>query len=93
MYLSGIAVTLLGVYTAEGAQVMEKGFLYGYTPYVWFVICKYWVWPQTCNCPDCDVFVVMPAVLFHIWECVGKAVIINVIQKDYFNLNVTFRFN
>ncbi|XP_063168374.1 CMP-sialic acid transporter [Candoia aspera] len=38
MYLSGIAVTLLGVYTAEGAQVMEKGFFYGYTPYVWFVI-------------------------------------------------------
>ncbi|XP_032072784.1 CMP-sialic acid transporter [Thamnophis elegans] len=38
MYLSGIAVTLLGVYTAEGAQVLEKGFFYGYTPYVWFVI-------------------------------------------------------
>uniref|UniRef100_A0A670YKQ0 Solute carrier family 35 member A1 n=1 Tax=Pseudonaja textilis TaxID=8673 RepID=A0A670YKQ0_PSETE len=42
MYLSGIAVTLLGVYTAEGTQVIEKGFFYGYTPYVWFVICKYW---------------------------------------------------
>ncbi|XP_034264839.1 CMP-sialic acid transporter [Pantherophis guttatus] len=38
MYLSGIAVTLLGVYTAEGVQVLEKGFFYGYTPYVWFVI-------------------------------------------------------
>lgn len=41
MYLSGIAVTLFGVYMSDGAQVLEKGFFYGYTHYVWFVICKY----------------------------------------------------
>lgn len=41
MYLSGIVVTLVGVYMSDGAEVMEKGFLYGYTHYVWFVICKY----------------------------------------------------
>lgn len=41
MYLSGIVVTLCGVYMSDGAQVLEKGFFYGYTYYVWFVICKY----------------------------------------------------
>lgn len=41
MYLSGIVVTLCGVYLSDGAQVLEKGFFYGYTYYVWFVICKY----------------------------------------------------
>ncbi|KAI5094488.1 CMP-sialic acid transporter, partial [Silurus meridionalis] len=38
MYLSGIAITLLGVYVTDGAQVMEKGFFFGYTPWVCFVI-------------------------------------------------------
>lgn len=38
MYLSGIAVTLAGVYMTDGAQVIEKGFFYGYTPWVCFVI-------------------------------------------------------
>ncbi|KAI5613928.1 CMP-sialic acid transporter, partial [Silurus asotus] len=38
MYLSGIAITLLGVYLTDGAQVMEKGFFFGYTPWVCFVI-------------------------------------------------------
>ncbi|NWU90358.1 S35A1 protein, partial [Upupa epops] len=38
MYLSGIVVTLCGVYVSDGAQVLEKGFFYGYTFYVWFVI-------------------------------------------------------
>ncbi|KAJ8270809.1 hypothetical protein GJAV_G00119520 [Gymnothorax javanicus] len=38
MYLSGIAVTLVGVFLNDGAKVMEKGFFYGYTPWVWFVI-------------------------------------------------------
>ncbi|XP_072855044.2 CMP-sialic acid transporter [Pogona vitticeps] len=38
MYLSGIVVTLAGVYMSDGVQVMEKGFFYGYTHYVWFVI-------------------------------------------------------
>ncbi|XP_041109650.1 CMP-sialic acid transporter [Polyodon spathula] len=38
MYLSGIAVTLAGVYMNDGAQVIEKGFFYGYTPWVCFVI-------------------------------------------------------
>ncbi|EMP24414.1 CMP-sialic acid transporter [Chelonia mydas] len=38
MYLSGIVVTLVGVYMSEGAQVLEKGFFYGYTYYVGFVI-------------------------------------------------------
>ncbi|XP_072532895.1 CMP-sialic acid transporter [Salminus brasiliensis] len=38
MYLSGIIVTLAGVYMTDGPQVMEKGFFYGYTPWVCFVI-------------------------------------------------------
>lgn len=83
MYLSGIAVTLLGAYTAEGAQVLEKGFFYGYTPYVWFVICKYLA--LTCNCYNlltvCDVFAVMLELLFPIWECVEKVVIISTRSK------------
>ncbi|KAF5919854.1 hypothetical protein HPG69_014218 [Diceros bicornis minor] len=41
MYLSGIVVTLVGVYLSDGAEIKEKGFFYGYTYYVWFVICKY----------------------------------------------------
>lgn len=41
MYLSGIAVTLAGTYLSDGAEIKEKGFFYGYTYYVWFVICKY----------------------------------------------------
>lgn len=43
MYLSGIVVTLVGVYMSDGAQVLEKGFFYGYTCFVWLVICKYLV--------------------------------------------------
>ncbi|XP_010881107.1 CMP-sialic acid transporter isoform X2 [Esox lucius] len=38
MYLSGIVVTFVGVYMTEGAQVLEKGFFYGYTPWVCFVV-------------------------------------------------------
>ncbi|XP_029451304.1 CMP-sialic acid transporter isoform X2 [Rhinatrema bivittatum] len=38
MYISGILITLLGVYISDGSQVMEKGFFYGYTSLVWFVI-------------------------------------------------------
>ncbi|NWS54951.1 S35A1 protein, partial [Chunga burmeisteri] len=38
MYLSGIVVTLFCVYMSDGAQVLEKGFFYGYTYHVWFVI-------------------------------------------------------
>ncbi|XP_035950711.1 CMP-sialic acid transporter isoform X2 [Halichoerus grypus] len=38
MYLSGIVVTLVGVYLSDGAEINEKGFFYGYTYYVWFVI-------------------------------------------------------
>lgn len=38
MYLSGIAVTLAGTYLSDGAEIKEKGFFYGYTYYVWFVI-------------------------------------------------------
>ncbi|XP_075931095.1 CMP-sialic acid transporter isoform X1 [Petromyzon marinus] len=38
MYLWGILVTFLGVVTNDGSAVMEKGFLHGYTPMVWFVI-------------------------------------------------------
>ena len=40
MYLSGIVVTLAGVYLADGAQVIEKGFFFGYTPWVCFVVCE-----------------------------------------------------
>ncbi|XP_074043227.1 CMP-sialic acid transporter isoform X1 [Macrotis lagotis] len=38
MYLSGIVVTLAAVYMSDGGDVIEKGFFYGYTYYVWFVI-------------------------------------------------------
>ncbi|XP_043074656.1 CMP-sialic acid transporter [Puntigrus tetrazona] len=38
MYLSGIVVTLVGVFVTDGAQVLEKGFFYGYTPWVCVVI-------------------------------------------------------
>uniref|UniRef100_G3TRP5 Solute carrier family 35 member A1 n=1 Tax=Loxodonta africana TaxID=9785 RepID=G3TRP5_LOXAF len=38
MYLSGIVVTLVGVYLSDGDEIKEKGFFYGYTYYVWFVI-------------------------------------------------------
>ena len=44
MYISGIAVTLFGVYVTDAANVMEKGFFFGYTPWVCFVVCK---WPTT----------------------------------------------
>lgn len=40
MYLSGIVVTLIGVYMTDGAQVLEKGFFFGYTPWVCLVICE-----------------------------------------------------
>lgn len=48
MYLSGIVVTLVGVYMSDGAQVLEKGFFYGYTCFVWLVICKYLVGIGAC---------------------------------------------
>jgi UDP-sugar transporter A1/2/3 len=38
MYLSGIIVTLVGAYLSDGAEIKDKGFFYGYTYYVWFVI-------------------------------------------------------
>ncbi|KAJ8397614.1 hypothetical protein AAFF_G00436130 [Aldrovandia affinis] len=38
MYLSGIVVTLAGVFMSDGAQVLAKGFFFGYTPWVCFVI-------------------------------------------------------
>ncbi|XP_056284069.1 CMP-sialic acid transporter isoform X2 [Pseudoliparis swirei] len=38
MYLSGIVVTLIGVFIADGKEVLEKGFLFGYTPWVCFVV-------------------------------------------------------
>lgn len=41
MYLSGIVITLIGVYMTDGERVMEKGFFFGYTPWVFFVVCKY----------------------------------------------------
>lgn len=41
MYLSGIIVTLIGVYVNDGDKVLEKGFFFGYTPWVCFVVCKY----------------------------------------------------
>lgn len=40
MYLSGIVVTLIGVFIADGKEVLEKGFLFGYTPWVCFVVCE-----------------------------------------------------
>ncbi|XP_034018380.1 CMP-sialic acid transporter [Thalassophryne amazonica] len=38
MYLSGILATLLGVYLTDGDKVLEKGFFFGYTPWVFFVV-------------------------------------------------------
>ncbi|XP_053736450.1 CMP-sialic acid transporter isoform X3 [Synchiropus splendidus] len=38
MYLSGIVVTLIGVLVTDGENVLEKGFFFGYTPWVLFVI-------------------------------------------------------
>ncbi|XP_056422047.1 CMP-sialic acid transporter [Hyla sarda] len=38
MYISGIIVTLAGVFLNDGSNVMEKGFFYGYSYMVWFVI-------------------------------------------------------
>ncbi|XP_068609598.1 CMP-sialic acid transporter [Brachionichthys hirsutus] len=38
MYLSGIVVTLIGVYVNDGDEVLEKGFFFGYTPWVCFVV-------------------------------------------------------
>uniref|UniRef100_A0A667Z141 Solute carrier family 35 member A1 n=1 Tax=Myripristis murdjan TaxID=586833 RepID=A0A667Z141_9TELE len=38
MYLSGIVVTLAGVYMTDGSNVIEKGFFFGYTPWVCFVV-------------------------------------------------------
>ncbi|KAM6915171.1 CMP-sialic acid transporter [Xenentodon cancila] len=38
MYLSGIVVTLIGVYMNDGKNVLEKGFFFGYTPWVCFVV-------------------------------------------------------
>ncbi|KAJ3606859.1 hypothetical protein NHX12_026377 [Muraenolepis orangiensis] len=39
MYISGIAITLFGVYVTDGGRVVEKGFFFGYTPWVCFVVC------------------------------------------------------
>lgn len=38
MYLSGIVVTLIGVFVTDGDKVLEKGFFFGYTPWVCFVV-------------------------------------------------------
>ncbi|XP_028460735.1 CMP-sialic acid transporter [Perca flavescens] len=38
MYLSGIVVTLIGVFMNDGEKVLEKGFFFGYTPWVCFVV-------------------------------------------------------
>ncbi|XP_062266837.1 CMP-sialic acid transporter [Platichthys flesus] len=38
MYLSGIVVTLMGVFMKDGENVLEKGFFFGYTPWVCFVV-------------------------------------------------------
>ncbi|XP_067841010.1 CMP-sialic acid transporter [Heptranchias perlo] len=38
MYISGIVVTAIGVYVSDGSKVMEKGFFFGYTRWVWFVV-------------------------------------------------------
>ncbi|KAG7239709.1 hypothetical protein INR49_028645 [Caranx melampygus] len=38
MYLSGIVVTLIVVYMTDGERVLEKGFFFGYTPWVCFVV-------------------------------------------------------
>ncbi|XP_026173845.1 CMP-sialic acid transporter isoform X2 [Mastacembelus armatus] len=38
MYVSGIVITLIGVCVTDGEKVMEKGFFFGYTPWVCFVV-------------------------------------------------------
>ncbi|KAG8582181.1 hypothetical protein GDO81_007947 [Engystomops pustulosus] len=38
MYISGIIVTLAGVFLTDGEGVLEKGFFYGYNYLVWIVV-------------------------------------------------------
>lgn len=38
MYISGIIVTLVGVFLTDGKDILEKGFFYGYNYLVWFVV-------------------------------------------------------
>ncbi|XP_010795027.1 CMP-sialic acid transporter [Notothenia coriiceps] len=38
MYLSGIVITLIGVFLNDGNNVMENGFFFGYTHWVCFVV-------------------------------------------------------
>ncbi|XP_061843236.2 CMP-sialic acid transporter-like [Nerophis lumbriciformis] len=38
MYISGIVITMLAVLLNDGQKVVEKGFFFGYTPYVCFVV-------------------------------------------------------
>lgn len=38
MYLSGIVATLMGVFLKDGEKVLDKGFFFGYTPWVCFVV-------------------------------------------------------
>ncbi|CAG09207.1 unnamed protein product [Tetraodon nigroviridis] len=38
MYISGIVVTLMGVYVNDGDKVAEKGFFFGYTSWVCLVV-------------------------------------------------------
>ncbi|XP_049613205.1 CMP-sialic acid transporter [Syngnathus scovelli] len=38
MYVSGIAITFMGVVVTDGEKVLEKGFFFGYTPWVCFVV-------------------------------------------------------
>ena len=43
MYLFGIASGLFAVITKDGKNVMDKGFLHGYTGYVYMVIGKWFL--------------------------------------------------
>ncbi|KAK5879859.1 CMP-sialic acid transporter [Pseudochaenichthys georgianus] len=38
MYLSGIVITLIGVFLNDGNKVLENGFFFGYTHWVYFVV-------------------------------------------------------
>lgn len=50
MYISGIIVTLIGVYMTDGQHVIEKGFFYGYTSWVCCVVCELLRFRQLYGC-------------------------------------------
>lgn len=64
MYLSGIVATLIGVFVKDGEKVLEKGFFFGYTPWVCFVVCKCTTKSPAVSCSRFFLFCSILTVLF-----------------------------